>query len=43
MGIEDAGNYAEALLSEAIDALDGFGDAALELKQLGKLMVHRSF
>ena len=33
MGIEDAGNYAEALLSEAIDALDGFGDAALELKQ----------
>jgi len=43
MGIEDAGNYAEALLSEATDALDGFGDAALELKQLGKLMVHRSF
>ena len=43
MGIEGARDYAETLLSEAIDALDEFGDAASELKQLGRLMVHRSF
>ena len=43
MGIEGARNYAETLLNEAITALDQFGDAAIELKQLGRLMVHRSF
>jgi geranylgeranyl pyrophosphate synthase len=43
LGIEGARNYAEALLKEAIDALDVFGDAAFELKKLGRLMVHRSF
>ena len=43
MGIEGARNYAETLLYEAIDALHEFGDAASELKQLGRLMVHRSF
>ena len=43
MGIEGARDYAETLLSEAIDALNEFGDAASELKQLGHLMVHRSF
>ena len=43
MGIEGARDYAETLLSEAIEALNEFGDAALELKQLGRLMVHRSF
>jgi len=43
MGIEGARNYAETLLNEAITALDQFGDAATELKQLGRLMVHRSF
>jgi geranylgeranyl pyrophosphate synthase len=43
MGIEGARDYAETLLSEALDALDEFGDAASELKQLGRLMVHRSF
>ena len=43
MGIEGARTYAETLLTQAIDALDEFGDAASELKQLGRLMVHRSF
>lgn len=43
MGIEGARNYAGTLLNEAITALDQFGDAAIELKQLGRLMVHRSF
>ena len=43
MGIEGARNYANTLLTEATDALDEFGDAASGLKQLGRLMVHRSF
>ena len=43
MGIEGARDYAETLLSEALEALNEFGDAASELKQLGRLMVHRSF
>ena len=43
MGIEGARDYAETLLSEGIAALNEFGDAASELKQLGGLMVHRSF
>jgi geranylgeranyl pyrophosphate synthase len=43
MGIQGARDYAETLLSEAIAALNEFGDAASELKQLGCLMVHRSF
>ena len=43
MGIEGARDYAETLLSEALEALNEFGDAASELKQLGHLMVHRFF
>ena len=42
MSIEGARDYAETLLSEALEALNEFGDAASELKQLGCLMVHRS-
>ena len=43
MGVEGARHYADTLLNEAISALDEFGDAAAELKKLGRLMVHRSF
>ncbi len=43
LGAEGARIYAETLLTEAIDSLVDFGDAAVELKQLGHLMVHRSF
>ena len=43
MGIDGARDFAETLLSEALEALNEFGDAASELKQLGRLMVHRSF
>ena len=43
MGVEGARHYADTLLNEAISALDAFGDAAAELKKLGRLMVHRSF